>query len=198
MALSGAQAQTGRVRKTKAVLWLRLGFACAAAIAVVHPLRAEPTREFQVKAAFLYNFAQFVEWPPDAFASADSPFVIGVLGMDPFGDFLDELVRGEKVNGRPLEVRRYRWVGEVENCHVLFISGSEGRNVDQIAGALRGRSILSVCDWDGLEDHGAVIRFVMEHSRVRLRINLDAARAAGLTISSKLLRSAEAVTQNKQ
>lgn len=154
--------------------------------------------EFQVKAIFLYNFVQFVDWPPDAFATPESPIVIGVLGQDPFGGFLDELVRGERVKGRPLVVERYRWPGEIDECHVLFISGSEGARIEQIAAAVRGRPILTVGDWDAFAQHGGMIHFVLEHKRVRLRINLDAARAAGLTISSKLLRSAESVTQQKE
>jgi len=156
-----------------------------------------PSREFQVKAVFLYNFAQFVEWPADVFESPDSPLVIGILGLDPFGDFLDETVRGERVGGRPLVVERYRWVGDIQRCHILFISGSEGTHAEQIATALKGRSVLTVCDWEGLVRYGAMVRFTTERNRVRLRINLEAAKAAGLNISSKLLRSAEAVTQER-
>lgn len=154
-----------------------------------------PSREFQVKAAFLYNFVQFVEWPPGAFRTPDSPIVIGVLGQDPFGSFLDQLVAGETVNGRRLVVERYRWIGDIDACHLLFVSGSEGKRAAQIAEALKGRSVLTVCDWEELMTHGAMVRFVTERQRVRLRINLDAVRAGGLTISSKLLRSAETVSQ---
>ncbi|MEO7597384.1 MAG: YfiR family protein [Opitutus sp.] len=151
------------------------------------------SKEFQVKAVFLYNFAQFVEWPPSAFEKPDSPLVIGVLGLDPFGVFLDETVRNERVNGRPLVVERYGSVADVRSCHILFISGSEGPRASQVGAALKGRSVLTVCDWEGLARHGAVVRFVMERSRIRLKINLEAAREAGLIISSKLLRSAETV-----
>lgn len=151
-------------------------------------------REFQVKAVFLFNFVQFVDWPPEAFESPESPLVIGVLGADPFGSFLDEIVRGEKVNGRPLVVERYRTVADLRPCHLLFVSGSEGREVARIADAVKGHPTLTVCDWDAFSRHGVMIRFVMERNHVRLRINLEAARAAGLTISSKLLRSAEIVS----
>lgn len=154
-----------------------------------------PTREFQVKAAFLYNFVQFVEWPPQAFGAPDTPIIIGVLGQDPFGEFLDQLVSGEVVNGRPLVVQRFRSVGEIQACHVLFVSGSEGKRGQQIIASLGNRSILTVCDWEGLMDQGAMVQFVTERNRVRLRINLDSVKAAGLTISSKLLRSAETITQ---
>jgi hypothetical protein len=158
--------------------------------------QAKLSREFQVKAVFLYNFAQFVEWPPEAFESPTSPLVIGVLGLDPFGEYLDEAVRGEVVNGHPLVVERYRWASEIHVCHILFVSGSEGPRAAQVADDLKGRSILTVCDWEGFARHGGMIRFVMEHNHVRLRINLDAAKDAGLTISSKLLRSAELVTRH--
>lgn len=151
------------------------------------------SREFQVKAVFLFNFAQFVEWPAGAFESPTSPLVIGVLGLDPFGPYLDEAVSGEKVNGHPLVVQRYRRVSDIGACHILFVSGSEGARAEQVAESLQGRSILTVCDWEGFARHGGMIRFMMERSHVRLRINLDAAKAAGLTISSKLLRSAELV-----
>ncbi|HWA87560.1 MAG TPA: YfiR family protein [Opitutus sp.] len=167
--------------------------------ALTAPVPAEASefhlsREFQVKAVFLYNFAQFVEWPPSAFDSPTSPLVIGVLGQDPFGNYLDEAVRGEKVNGHPLVVQRFRRVSDIRTCHILFVSGSEGPRAEQVAENLHGRSILTVCDWEGFARRGGIIRFVMEHSHVRLRINLDAAKDAGLTISSKLLRSAELVT----
>jgi hypothetical protein len=164
--------------------------------ALVHSAEIAPSREFQVKAVFLYNFAQFVEWPREAFDDPKSPLIIGILGLDPFGEALDEMVRGETVNGRPLVVERYRWVGEANRCHILFISGSEGPRSEQIATTLKDRSVLTVCDWEGLSGRGAIVRFVMERNRVRLRINLEAAKAAGLNISSKLLRSAETVVQH--
>lgn len=157
-----------------------------------------PTREFQIKAAFLYNFAQFVDWPPESFEGPESPLIIAVLGMDPFGAFLDDLVRGERVNGRPLVIRRFPTVEDLGRCHVLFVSGSEGRNLERIVERLQGESVLTVCDWEAFARQGAMVWFVMERNRVRLRINLDAAKNAGLTISSKLLRSAETVTVSQR
>lgn len=197
MVLRAAKTNWGWLRRLPIVIALA---AMPSALTAPSPAEASEirlSREFQVKAVFLYNFAQFVEWPPSAFESATSPLVIGVLGLDPFGSYLDEAVRGEKVNGHPLVVRRYRWVSEVGTCHILFVSGSEGPRAEQVAESLRGRSILTVCDWDGFARRGGMIRFVMEHNHVRLRINLEAAKAAGLTISSKLLRSAELVMNNQ-
>lgn len=152
-----------------------------------------PSREYQVKAVFLFNFAQFVEWPPAAFAGANSPIVIGVLGENPFGTYLDETLRGEEVNNRPLEVQRYQRVDEIKTCHILFISPSETERYDQIFARLQGRSILTVGDTEGFATRGGMIRFLTEQNRIRLRVNVGAAKAAGLTISSQLLRAAEIV-----
>ncbi len=155
------------------------------------------SREYQIKAVFLFNFTQFVNWPPAAFASAQEPMVVGVLGEDPFGNYLDEAVQGEKVGTRPLVVRRFARLSDMESCHVLFISRSEAGHLDEIVARLKDRSTLTVSDIDGSANRGVMIRFVNQSNHLRLRINLDAARSAGLTISSKLLRPAEIVSPGK-
>jgi hypothetical protein len=139
----------------------------------------------------LFNFAQFVDWPPKAFPEAQTPLVIGILGEDLFGSYLDETVRGEKVNDRPLVVQRYHRIGEIKTCHVLFISRSESARLEEILASLKGRSILTVGDTDDFALRGGMIRFVTEKNKIRMRINLEAVKAANLTISSKLLRLAE-------
>src|SRR6185295_3056581 len=96
-----------------------------------------PSREDQLKAVFLFNFAQFVEWPPEAFAGAETPFVIGILGEDPIGDYLDELVQGEHVNRRALVVKRYGRMEEVGSCHVLYVSRSETGNWQTLFASLK-------------------------------------------------------------
>lgn len=153
--------------------------------------------EYQLKAVFLFNFAQFVEWPPSAFPSPDAPLVIGVLGDDPFGQFLDQTVAGEKVDNRVLIVRRFRQVDEITNCHILFISRSELGRLSQILGQLNGRSILTVGDFETFARTGGMVRFVTESNRIRLRINLEAAEAANLKLSSKLLRPAVIVSPGR-
>jgi hypothetical protein len=147
--------------------------------------------ESEVEAVFLFNFTQFVDWPPGAFTDATQPLVIGVLGEDPFGAYLDEIVRGEKVNNRILVVRRFRREEDIVACHILFISQSESKGLDQILARLRDRSVLTVSNIDDFGRRGGMVRFVVEHNRVRLRINAETAKAAGLTLSSKLLRIAE-------
>jgi hypothetical protein len=155
------------------------------------------TLEYRVKAVFLFNFAQFVDWPAAAFPDSQAPVVIGVLGDDPFGALLEETVRGETLAGRPFEVRRYHRADEIKTCHILFISQSEADRLEEILAGLKRRPILTVGDGEGFSLQGGMVRFVTDKNRVRLRINLDAAQAADLTISSKLLRSAEIVSSRK-
>jgi hypothetical protein len=162
----------------------------------VGPLRAQTAipHEYQVKAVFLFNFAQFVDWPPAVFADTQAPFVIGVLGEDPFGSILDDTLRGEMLGERAIVIRRYRRREDIDQCHILFISRSEDARIESIVQSARGRHILTVSDTVGSALRGVMIRFVTEKNRIRFRINLDAAKADGLVISSKLLRPAEIVT----
>jgi hypothetical protein len=172
-----------RLRKCAAFsLSLVFAFSCAVSV------WSEPANEYQVKAAFLFNFAKFVEWPPTAFDDANTPYVIGVLGQDPFGSYLDETVRGELLNSRRLVVQRYRHPSEIKQCHVLFISRSESDHLDQIVSSLKYRKILTVTDAAG--DSAVMIRFVNEGNRIRFKIDVQAAKTASLIISSKLLRLA--------
>jgi hypothetical protein len=154
---------------------------------------AEAPTEYQVKAVFVYNFSRFVEWPPQAFTAPDEPFVIGILGGDPFGARLDEAVRGERIDQHPLLVRRFRNLGEIGDCRILYIDRSESAQLQQILAALDHRNTLTVSDLEGSSQHGVMIQFATENNRIRLRINVASARASGLTISSKLLRSADIV-----
>lgn len=159
----------------------------AVAFAVGGYAQAGPASEYQVKAAFLFNFAKFVSWPPHAFPDENAPFVICVLGRNPFGSHLDDTVRGERVNNRQLVVRHYQSAAEINNCQVLFISRSESDRLDQIIAGLKNRALLIVTDAEG-GNRGVIIRFVTEGNRIRFKIDAQAAKAANLTISSKLLR----------
>jgi hypothetical protein len=156
-----------------------------------------PAPEYQIKAIFLLNFAQFVEWPPSAFPDTQTPFVIGILGVSPFDAYLDEAVRDETRQNHPVVIQRYRHVEEIERCHILFISQTEIERLEQIFASLQGRSILTVSDAIGFARRGGMIRFVTEKNKIRLRINMEAAKAANLTITSKLLRLAQIVAPGK-
>lgn len=162
------------------------------------PGQSAPVNEYQIKAVFLFNFAQFVEWPATAFPDPQAPLILGVLGDDPFGALLDETVRDEKIGRHPLLIQRYRQVEQIGDCHILFISQSERGRLESVLTRLTGRNILTVSDADGFALRGVMIRFITEKGRIRLRINLDAAKAAGLTLSSKLLRPAEIVTAGEK
>jgi hypothetical protein len=178
-------------------LALRLGATLCALVCLgnaVEPAQVGPPKEYQVKAVFLFNFAQFVEWPAAAFDNVRSPIVIGILGENPFGTYLDETVRGETVEQRPLKVQRYRKVDQIKTCHILFISRSEGGNLKEILAALKDRSILIVGEGEDFVQRGGMIRLATAQSRIKLIINTNAASAAMLTISSQLLRSADLVT----
>jgi YfiR/HmsC-like len=163
-------------------------------LAAVAPVSAAGPSEYQVKAVFLFNFAQFVAWPAQAFGAADAPFSICILGEDPFGADLDATVRGENVQGHPFVVRRYRNPGDIEStCHIVFIGASQLTQLENIVKSLGDRAILTVSDIDQSAERGTMIQFASEHNRLRLRINVAAAKAAGLTISSKLLRPSEII-----
>lgn len=149
--------------------------------------------EYQVKAAFLLNFAKFVEWPADAFAGPQDPVAICVVGKDPFGASLDQVVRGETVNGRPLAVRRPRQALEARDCQIVFLAESERRRQEDVLSSMEGASVLTVGEGDGFLADGGVIRFVLEENRVRFEVNLAAAEASRLKLSSKLLRLARSV-----
>jgi hypothetical protein len=149
---------------------------------------AAPSAEYQLKAVFLFNFAQFVEWPATAFREANSPLIIGVLGENPFGSYLGDLVRDEKVGDRPILVRRYQRPEDITDCHILFVSASEAGALDKIVTHLKGRSILTVGDVDTFNRQGGMVRFLTEEGKIRLRINIEIAKACQLTISSKILR----------
>jgi hypothetical protein len=164
--------------------------ALASALLLIQSPRAS---EYQLKAVFLFNFVQFVDWPAAAARDSQLPLVIGILGTDPFGSFLDETVRGERFGTRPIQLRRFRQIADIDECHVLFISRSENERLPEILSALKNRPVLTVSDGDTFANQGGMIQFVTDKSRIRLRINLEAAQAANVTISSKLLRVAEIV-----
>jgi len=151
-----------------------------------------PVDEYQVKAAFLYNFANFVEWPAKAFQDSNDPLVIGILGNDNLADITDRMVRNKTVNGRKLVVKRFQKPKDICKCHILFLSSSEKNQQRTILKSLEGANTLTVGETDDFTRCGGMINLITE-SRVRLEINVAAARKCSLTISSKLLRLAKVV-----
>lgn len=149
-----------------------------------------PTAVNQVKAVFLFNFTQFVTWPSFSFNGSNAPFVIGVLGNDPFGRYLDKVVEGEQVDGHPIIVKRYDEAGEVKDCHILFINNS---NPAAVLKEVSNQATLTVGDAENFARRGGMIRFYVENNKIRLQINARAAKEASLSISSKLLRLANVI-----
>jgi len=152
--------------------------------------------EYDIKAALLFNLTQFTEWPARTFSDTNAPIVIGILGENPFGARLDKVVAGERVQNRPVITRYFNDPDEVK-CHVLFISKSETLRVDRLISKFRGSAMLTVSDIDRFARRGGMVRFVTERGRVRFNINPGEVEAAGLKLSSKLLRIAEIVSTEK-
>lgn len=167
----------------------------ASALALLFVLQASAAalQEYQVKAVFLFNFTQFVDWPAGTFADATKPIAICILGDDPFGAYLDDAVRGERVDNRALIVRRYQRADDIDVCQILFIAPSEFARLDTVIQRARKLHLLTVSEGRGFNEHGGMVGFITEDNHVRLRINVEAVHAAGLSISSKLLRVAELV-----
>jgi hypothetical protein len=152
------------------------------------PARGSVSKEYQVKAACLFNFAQFVEWPAAAFPKAETPICIGVLGEDPFGPVLEQIIHDETINNRKLVIRRSTREAELTSCHLLFVSKSEQGRVDQILATLNQASILTVGEMEQFAFRGGIINFFLEGSKVRFEINPAMAKRNGLKISSQLLK----------
>jgi len=151
------------------------------------PAQTTISREYQIKAAFLFNFAQFVEWPPTAFTNAEAPLCIGVLGEDPFGTALEETVLGETVHSRKLIVQHSRRVEDLTACQLIFISKSEKGHVTEILSKLSAREALTVSEIDGFARRGGIINFYLDGNKVRFEINPAIAQREGLKMSSQLL-----------
>jgi hypothetical protein len=148
--------------------------------------------EYDVKAAYILNFARFVEWPPDVLA-ASAPLTIAVVGNDPFRGSLENVLRGSSANGHAIRVRYLHWNDNLSQCQIIFISASEEPHLPQILRNLGNAGVLTVSDVDRFSLRGGVIEFLMVGNRVRFDINRTPAVAARLTISSRLLHVARAV-----
>jgi hypothetical protein len=152
-------------------------------------VHAQAAQEYQVKAAFIFNFAKFVEWPPEVLVDKQAPVVLCILGKDPFSDAFEPLKK-RTVEGRRFAVRQVNSVQEVERCQMLYISTSEKDRLPQILKSVRNRHILTISDMKGFSREGGMITLVRDQEKIAMEINLDAARNADLKISSQLLKLA--------
>jgi uncharacterized protein DUF4154 len=167
-------------------------FVCAIAAA-----QSDQPGEYDVKAAFLFNFTKFVEWPENAFVDSNAPIVIGVIGEDPFGESLVRIVAGQKAQGRGIEIAKYRYGDNLRRCHVLFISASERQHRAPILASLQEASVLTVSDIDGFAEAGGAIQFVVQENRVRFVVNLEVATQGKLRVSAKLLALARVINRSE-
>jgi hypothetical protein len=158
---------------------------------------AQEVEEYQVKAAFLYNFAKFVEWPAQAFKTPQDPIAVCVLGHNPFGSALEDVMRGKSIEGRAFAFRKVTGLEEASSCQILFISSSEGKHFHSLYGNANPARILTVGEAQGFASAGGVINFKLDGGHVRFEINVSAAEHAQLQISSKLLSLAQIVKTEK-
>jgi hypothetical protein len=165
---------------------------------VVSSGQAQQTRPtgFDVKAAYLYNFGRFVEWPAKVTAGSTEPFTICVLGKDPFGASLDATIAGEAIDGKSVLAKRILKPQEALNCRVLYIASSEEAQLKEILATLEKTSVLTVSDISQFTKHGGMIQFIDDANRVRFEVNLTVAERAGLTLSSQLLKVAVSVRRS--
>lgn len=175
-----------------------LGCALAAMCLAGAALAQEkPSVEYKIKAAYLLNFAKFVEWPTNRFATATSPIKVGVLGKDPFGGDLDRIMAGRVIEGRKFEIIRAAEPEASLACHIVFVSSSERRRSPQIIETLHKAGVLTVGEHEQFLQQGGIIRFFLHNdplrseSTVRFEINAEDAQKAGLRISSKLMHIAK-------
>jgi len=153
------------------------------------------TLEDQVKGAYLYNFAKFVDWPPETFPNPNSPLSLCILGKSPFTPEFENQLREKKVHDRSLEVRHVTDAEEASSCQILFIPVSEQSRLQDVIAGLKGKSILLVGETPDFDELGGMIQFILEGGTVRFKINLPSAKHSGLQISSKLLQVAMASEQ---
>jgi hypothetical protein len=156
-----------------------------------------PRSEYQVKAALLFNFVRYTEWPAAAFADPRAPYVIGVAGRDPFGKDLEKVFEGKTVKGRPFVVRRVSTEEEMRGCHLLFISASERRRMSELLEKVKGAPVLTVGETPDFLDQGGSINLIIKDESVRFEINLEPARAARLKLDANLLKVGVSVKGGK-
>lgn len=200
----------------KILPWVALGAFFAQSV----PVPANLQNEYEIKAGYLVNIVEFVDWPSGAFADAQSPVILGVMGKDPFGAELEKL-QTKVINGRKVQIKRFKGVlefrgeetpgrrhedlvlkqarklAELRSCHVLFISSSEKNHVPSILKPLKDASVLTVSETETFAREGGIINFLDGGNRVQIEINLDAAEQARLKISSKLLSLARIVRADR-
>lgn len=190
LCLPGSPGRSGASRLARLFLWLVLASAFAWQ-GEVHAQSAKQ-REYEIKAAYLYNFINYIEWPADALPAAGGTITIGIFGESPFGPALDPL-NSKEIKGCSLVVKKVESLKDAEQCQVIFICASEKAHLPEMISQLKNVRVLTVSEVDGFAEQGGIINFVSERNKVRFEINPEAAKRTGLTISSELLKLAKLV-----
>jgi hypothetical protein len=182
------------------VALMLLPIVSAAAATSAHAQDTDASSEYLIKAGFIYNFANLVQWPSTSFSQADSPIVIAVLGEERFGTTLDRVLQGKKIDGHPFVVKYLRSsselvksVGKPKECQILYVSSSAMTHLSEAIQVVRGLPVLTIGETPGFAKNGGMINFVLEDNRVRFEVNVKAAKDADLNISSRLLALARIV-----
>jgi YfiR/HmsC-like len=166
------------------------------AVPVLYAQNPRPT-DYEVKAAYLYNFGRFVEWPGKVAGDQGGSFTVCVLGQDPFGPSLDATLAGETIGGKTIIAKRITSAEESDNCQILFLSPQADSRLNKIIADLDKKAVLTVSDMPQFVKRGGMIQFVLEGKKVRFEVNLTATQHAGLTLSSELLKVATAVRRDR-
>lgn len=174
--------------------WL-LALGIALLLLAPGPSSAQTTSEYQVKAAYIYNFAKFVEWPAQDFASPTAPIRLCLLNDQSFESDLNQIVKGKKISGRPITVAPVQNGEQSRGCHILFINSSHNSEAQRIIEVLRNTSVLTVGESPGFVEEGGIINFVLQDDHVHFQVNHRAADQGGLHISSRLLSVATLVIE---
>lgn len=149
--------------------------------------------EYEVKAAYVLNFARFAEWPAESFENDSAPVILGILGRDPFGSLLDRTLANQKIGKRGIEIRRGARLQDLGTCHLLFISETETERVEQAIAGARVQGVLTISEFENFAALGGAIGFYAEEKRIRFEVNLRACEKNGIKLSSKLLKLARIV-----
>lgn len=178
--------------RTGRFVWVLLIFSMAAGSPTFLAQAKDPT-EYEIKAAFLLNFAKFVEWPSDAFPNDIAPINLCVIRYDPFGSALDDTIRGKIISNRQLLARRMNELPDLRSCQMVFVSDREDKRLPEILSSVKGSNALIVGESEDFAERGGGVQFYVENSRLRFAVNVDAVQRARLTVSSKLLMLAKIV-----
>lgn len=201
--------QINRKINFRLYILLTLSIALQGIPALAYDDKSDLSREYQIKAAFLYNFMQFVDWPEEKVSDTNDPIILGIIGDDPFGDAFKP-IESKRIKGKKSLIKRYEGIEKlkksddkgqskielIRQCHLLFICSSEKENLKDVINLVSGYDILTVGETPNMLESGGIVNFLLDENKVRFEINLSTARRENIKIRSQLLRLAKKVIDN--